>query len=528
MYENASKSKAWVFEEAKKILVRAEKIGQKDILFETGYGPSGLPHIGTFGEVARTNMVRHALHVLAPKVKTRLICFSDDLDGLRKVPENIPNADMLETYLEQPLTSVPDPFGTHESFGAHNNSLLCHFLDQFGFEYEFASATEYYRSGRMDDTLLKIFANLEKVTNIILPTLGQERQKTYSPFLPICPQSGKVLMVAVKVHDVKDGTISYVHPHTHEEVITKVTGGACKLQWKADWAMRWVALNVDYEMAGKDLIESVKLSSKICKAIGGVPPVGLSYELFLDENGEKISKSRGNGVSIEEWLHYASPESLSLYMYQSPRKAKRLHFGVIPKVVDEYQRFLEQYFTQDETEQLNNPVWHIYKGNVPEFKEGKLSISFSLLLNLVSASHAENKDVLWGFIHSYAENLSPETHPYLDQLSEYAVRYFHDFVKPHKSYRLPTEQEIEAFNILQQTLENMSGQEDAKTIQNKIYEIGEIYFEDSLKLWFQALYEVLLGQSQGPRFGSFVALYGIDKTILLIEKAFAGEFCEEK
>ncbi|MGC6472963.1 MAG: lysine--tRNA ligase [Parvibaculales bacterium] len=515
----AHESKAWPFEQARNLLARVRKSGQISVVFETGYGPSGLPHIGTFGEVARTSMVRQAFRLLAPEMDTRLICFSDDMDGLRKVPDNVPNKELLAQHLEKPLTSVPDPFGTHDSFGAHNNARLQAFLDQFGFDYEFASATDYYRSGRMNETLLAILANYDAVMNIILPTLGEERRKTYSPFLPICPQSGRVLMVPVTGLDLDQGTISYTHPDSGDEMTTPVTDGRCKLQWKADWAMRWTALGVDYEMAGKDLMESVKLSSRICKAIGGTPPEGFTYELFLDENGEKISKSKGNGLTIEEWLTYASPESLSLYMFQSPRKAKRLHFDVIPKNVDEYLTFLDKYSAQEPEQQLANPVWHIHNGTPPE--QG-LPVSFSLLLNLVSASNADNKDVLWGFIQAYAPDATPETFPMLDQLAAYAVTYFHDFVKPTKAYRPATPVELEALGLLREKLATLPVRSDAETIQTEVYAAGKAFFEDNLRDWFKALYEILLGQSQGPRFGSFVALYGLDKTIAMIDTALDG------
>lgn len=514
-------SKAWPFEEARKISARLEKTGQTKVVFETGYGPSGLPHIGTFGEVARTSMVRHALSVIAPDIETRLICFSDDMDGLRKVPDNVPQPDMLAQYLEQPLTRVPDPFGTHASFGAHNNARLQAFLDNFGFEYEFASATDYYSSGRFDATLLRLLENYQAVLDIILPTLGEVRRETYSPFLPICPMTGRVLMVPMQTIDLKAGTVSYIHPDNNELMTTPVTGGACKLQWKADWAMRWTALGVDYEMAGKDLSESVSLSSRICRAIGGQPPEGLSYELFLDEKGEKISKSKGNGITIEEWLSYATPESLSLYMFQSPRKAKRLYFDIIPKAVDEYLTWLEKFADQDAPTQLNNPVWHIHKGEVPALD---MPVSFALLLNLVSASNAETKDVLWGYIRNYAPDATPEQAPLLDRLCDYAVAYFHSFVKPTKSFRSATDMEALAMTDLVQRLRGLPDNSDAETIQTEVYAAGKAVFDENLRDWFRALYEVLLGQSQGPRFGSFAALYGLAETIELIESGLRGDF----
>jgi len=519
--EAALASNAWPFEQARKLLARLERLKQTPdtVIFETGYGPSGLPHIGTFGEVARTTMVRHAFSCLSD-LPTRLICFSDDMDGLRKVPDNVPNQAMLAEHLDQPLTSVPDPFGDHESFGAHNNARLKAFLDAFGFGYEFLSATECYRSGRFDEALLSVLAHYDQVINVILPTLGEERRKTYSPFLPVCPRTGKVLQVAIVERDTQAGTVSYDDPETGNRVTVPVTGGACKLQWKADWAMRWVALHVDYEMAGKDLIDSVTLSSKIARILGATPPEGFSYELFLDENGEKISKSRGNGITIDQWLTYASPESLSLFMYQSPRKAKRLYFDVIPKNVDEYLTFLGKYGGEDADAHLKNPVWHIHAGHPPA---AELPISFNLLLNLVSASNSEDRDVLWGFIQRYAPDATPQGHPLLDELVTYAIRYFHDFVAPAKTYRAPSTQERAALAELSEKLGALPDGASGEEIQTIVYEVGKAHDFEPLRDWFKALYEVLLGQSQGPRFGNFVELYGVEETRELIGQALEGE-----
>src|SRR5579864_6665782 len=424
--ELAEQSHAWPFEEARKIVARLKKTPKDAVIFETGYGPSGLPHIGTFGEVARTTMVRHAFRVLTgDTVKTRLIAFSDDMDGLRKVPDNIPNKEMVAQHLGQPLTKVPDPFGTHASFADHNNARLRAFLDQFGFDYEFLSSTACYTSGRFDDALLNVLAHFEQVMAIMLPSLREERAQTYSPFLPIDPETGIVLQVPVVEHDAKAGTITYEHPDRGERVTTLVTGGRCKLQWKPDWAMRWVALGVDYEMAGKDLIDSVKLSGEICRTLGGAPPEGFNYELFLDENGQKISKSKGNGLTIDEWLRYASPESLSLFMYREPKAAKRLYFDVIPRNVDDYQQFLEGFVRQDARQRLANPVWHIHSGNPPT---PDMPITFQLMLTLVSSSNAENAETLWGFIGRYRPGVTPESHPRLDAMVGYAINYYRDFV----------------------------------------------------------------------------------------------------
>src|SRR6202140_3206472 len=431
----AEQSNAWPFEQAKAIVARLKKRPKDEVLFSTGYGPSGLPHIGTFGEVARTTMVRHAFRVLTEdKIKTRLIAFSDARDGLRKVPDNVPNKEMLEKHLGRPLTTVPDPFGTHPSFGAHNNARLRAFLDKFGFDYEFASSTDYYKSGRFDAALLRVLERLEAVMAIMLPSLREERAASYSPFLPISPRTGEVLYVPIVEHDLKAGTVSYDDPETRERITLPVTGGHCKLQWKPDWAMRWYALGVDYEMAGKDLIDSVKLSGKICAALGGMPPEGFNYELFLDEKGQKISKSKGNGLTIDEWLRYASPESLSLFMYREPKSAKRLYFDVIPRHVDEYQQLLEAYERQDPKGRLSNPVWHIHSGHPPK---PEIAISFSMLLTLVASSNAENAETLWGFIARYRPGVPPQSHPKLAALGPYPILYFPDFVLPHKPFGEP-------------------------------------------------------------------------------------------
>ncbi len=520
-------ARAWPFEEARRLIKRLDRVkggAEKTVLFETGYGPSGLPHIGTFGEVARTSMVRHAFEALTDgKRKSRLICFSDDLDGLRKVPDNVPNKDMLRAYLDKPLTSVPDPFSNeYTSFAAHNNARLRKFLDQFGFEYEFFSATERYKSGDMDATLMRMLEVYDKVMEIILPTLGPDRRATYSPFLPISPTSGKVLQVPMIERDAKAGTIVYLDPDTGKKVETKVTGGAVKCQWKADWAMRWTALGVDYEMAGKDLIESVALSSEICKALGGVPPEGFNYELFLDENGQKISKSKGNGLTIDQWLTYASPESLSLFMYQKPKSAKSLFFDVIPRAADEYLQFIAAFPMQEPKQRLDNPAWHIHAGNPPH---AELPITFQLLLNLANVSNTEDKAVMWGFIRRYAADATPAKFPILDQLAGYAINYYRDFIKPKKIYRKATTEEAVALQALDTLLATAPVSASAAALQDLVYQAGKEngYTKETLRSWFQAIYEVLFGQTQGPRFGGFVELYGVPETRSLIAKGLAGK-----
>jgi len=517
----AADAKAWPFQEARRVVERlgGQVPAKGYALFETGYGPSGLPHIGTFGEVARTTMVRHAFATLSD-VPTRLFAFSDDMDGLRKVPDNVPNQEMLAEYLGRPLTSVPDPFGTHESFGAHNNARLKAFLDGYGFDYDFLSSTECYRSGRFDATLLHLLERYEAVREVILPTLGPERRATYSPFLPVCPRTGVVLQVPTVERKPDAGTIVYRDPETDDLVEVPVTGGHCELQWKADWAMRWTALEVDYEMSGKDLIDSVRLSSRICSVLDGRPPETFIYELFLDENGEKISKSKGNGLTMEEWLSYGPAESLSLFMFGKPRAAKKLYFDVIPRSVDDYITHLGKYAAQAATEQLENPVWHIHAGAPPD--QGS-PLGFGLLLNLASVSNTQDPAVLWGFISRYVPDATPETSPLLDRLVGHALAYYRDFVAPRKSYRAPSDVERAALTELDAALAALPADADAEAIQTEIYEIGKEHAFENLRDWFRALYEVLCGQSQGPRFGSFVALYGIAETRELIRRALAGE-----
>ena len=520
MRDAALASKAWPFEEARRLLRRCEAGPPEKghVLFQTGYGPSGLPHIGTFGEVARTTMVRRAFELVSD-IPTKLVCFSDDMDGLRKVPDNVPNKEQMQEDMNLPLTRVRDPFGTHDSFGAHNNARLRDFLDEFGFEYEFVSATEAYGSGRFDDILLTALDRFDSIMEVMLPTLGADRQSTYSPFLPVSPKSGHVLQVPTLERNVSTGTIVYEEPDG-ERVEVPVTGGNVKMQWKPDWGMRWAALEVDYEMFGKDLIPSAELSSRICRTLGTRPPELLNYELFNDEHGQKISKSKGNGLSLEDWLAYAAPESLAYFMYLKPRTAKRLYFDVIPKAVDEYHQQLRAYEGQDAAARLANPVYHVHSGGVPG---SNLIVPYSMLLNLASVSGAEDKDRLWGFIKRYAPDAAPDTHPDLDAAAGFAVEYFNDLVRPHRIYRAPEGKERAALEDLKARLETWDGSTDAEEIQSMVYAVGREHGFDPLRDWFKALYEVLLGSSQGPRFGVFIALYGIGETTALIKQALEGK-----
>ncbi|MBB3174340.1 lysyl-tRNA synthetase class 1 [Endobacter medicaginis] len=526
----APRARSWPFQEAEKLIRHLEAAGKPADhvpLFETGYGPSGLPHIGTFGEVARTCWVRQAFTTLTGR-PTRLLAFSDDMDGLRKVPGNVPNQAMLAEHLGKPLTEVPDPFGTHASFGAHNNARLRAFLDGFGFDYEFASATEYYRSGRFDAALLRVLERHDEIVAIIAPTLGEERRATYSPILPIHPLTGQVMQVRIDAIDTAAGTVTWTDPEG-VVFVTQVTGGAAKLQWKADWAMRWFALGVDYEMSGKDLIDSVKLSSRICRTLGAEPPVNLTYELFLDDQGRKISKTKGNGLSIEEWLTYAPPESLATYMFAAPQRAKRLFFDVIPRAVDDYLAFAGKaraaQASGDAAALSDNPTWFIHGGEVPASTD--LPVSFGMLLNLASVANTDKSEVLWGFLRRYAPDVTPQSSPLLARLVDHAIVYYRDFVAPKKSFRIPDARDRAALTDLADTLRAASSGAltqpalDADALQNLVFEVGKRHDYPSLRDWFGCLYEVLLGQTEGPRFGIFIAMYGVPETIALIEAKLA-------
>jgi lysyl-tRNA synthetase class 1 len=486
---------------------------KKKITLQTGYGPSGLPHIGTFAEVVRTTMMVNAINQIID-IPTEIITFSDDMDGLRKVPDNIPNKEILEKNLHKSLTNIPDPFKKYKSFGEHNNEMLKKFLNEFKFNYTFKSSTDTYQKGYFNNALLLVLEKYEKIKEIILPTLGKERQKTYSPFLPMCPETGKVLEVPVVEIKKKEGKIIY--QNGDKKVETEVTNGKCKLQWKVDWAMRWYAFDVDYEMYGKDLIESAILSSKICQTLGKRSPNGFAYEMFLDEKGEKISKSKGNGITIEQWIKYASPESLSLYMYQNPKRAKKLYADVVPKAVDEYLTCIDKFTKQDDKQKILNPVWHIHNGNPPKEKS---IMPFSVLLNLVGTSNATDKDVLWKFIKKNKKDIKVSDHPILDSLVGYALKYFKDIVKPNKKYRKPNDKEKKALQDLVKRLKNCKEQMDPEAIQTIVYSVGKDNgYKENLREWFKAIYEIIFGDQDGPRMGFFISFFGIKESIELINK----------
>ena len=504
---------SWPFVEVRKLLKdRGELIKKKNkITFQTGYGPSGLPHIGTFGEVARTTMMINALNHIQ-KIDHELITFSDDMDGLRKVPDNVPDGEVLKKNLGKPLTSIPDPFKKYNSFGEHNNEMLREFLKKFNFKFIFKSSTENYRKGVFNNSLSRVLEKYEEIMNIILPTLREERRKTYCPFLPICPKTGVVLEIPLLSMDKKSGKI--IFDNKGEKLEVDILNGNCKLQWKVDWAMRWFTFDVDFEMYGKDLTESAILSSKICRILGKHPPNGFAYELFLDEKGEKISKSKGNGISIEQWLRYASPESLAMYMYPNPKRAKKLYSEVVPKTVDEYLSFIEKYPTQEKKEQLLNPVWHVHNGNPP--KE-KIVMPFSMLLNLVGSSNAKNKDILWKFINRFHKEIKPKDHKILDGLTHYAINYFKDKVEPKKNFKKPSVDEKKALEKLINKLKEIEKSLSPEEIQTLVYTVGkENGYQKNLRDWFKLIYQVVFGEENGPRMGFFISFFGLKETIELI------------
>jgi lysyl-tRNA synthetase class 1 len=512
--DNLNKTSAWPFVEAKKLLRERKSFIEKKgkIILQTGYGPSGLPHIGTFGEVARTSMIVNALKHLTD-LPTEIITFSDDMDGLRKVPENVPNQEILINNLHKPLTQVPDPFEKFNSFGEHNNEMLKNFLNKFNFKYSFKSSTSLYKSGFFNPTLQIILENYQGIMDIILPTLGKERQKTYSPFLPICPETGLVLEIPV-IEIIKE-KFKIIFDNNGKKLETSIFDGNCKLQWKVDWAMRWYALDIDFEMYGKDLIESAILSKKIIKLMGKNNPSGFSYELFLDEKGEKISKSKGNGITIDQWLEYASPESLSLYMYQNPKRAKKLYNEIVPKAVDEYLDLIEKGKTQNELQLLMNPVWHVHNGEMP--KE-EIIMTFSMLLNLVETSNADNKELLWKFVKKHKKNISEKNYPIFDNLIGYAIRYFNDVIKLKKKYKKPNDEEKNALKALIKTLDKCNDEMNPEDIQTLIYSTGkENGYAENLRDWFKLIYEVVFGDENGPRMGFFISFFGVNETKQLIE-----------
>ena len=517
------KLKSWPFKEAERIIKARERTqANGPALFQTGFGPSGLPHIGTFAEVARTTWVRRAFEYLSGE-ETRLYAFCDDQDGLRKVPDNLPNQEMLQANLGKPLCDIPDPYGCCESFSHHMIGNLERFLDTFEFDYTLKRSSDAYRSGEFNNGLAILLDKVEDVLDIILPTMKEENRAAWSPFFPRCETCGRVNTTRVTAYNKSEKTIDYTCDIDLGNVAgcghagtSSVLGGASKMGWKIDWALRWYCYGVDYEMYGKDLIPSAELSAKIVRLMGGRPPQGLFYELFLDEMGEKISKSKGNGVSIEQWLEYAPIDSLAHFIFREPRQAKKLFFNMIPKTMDEYLDHLRKYPSVADEKKPDTPLWHIHNRGrqVPSYNS---SINFSTVNNLVSALGNPTRDLLISYLARYDEKST--TYPdVIDGLIEKGLKFYEDHILPTKQYRTPTATERPLFEQLAETLKSLGIEEKTeKELQGLVFDIARDNDTDP-KTFFAAIYQVLLGQERGPRFGTFAKLVGIERVLSLIEE----------
>ena len=513
--------RSWPFKEAEKLCKRFQHPPESPVRFETGFGPSGLPHIGTFAENARTTWVRHAFEFLTGW-PTQLIAFSDDMDGLRKVPLNMPRQDMLANHLGKPLCHIPDPFETSDSYSGTMNTKLRSFLDGYQFDYTFQGSYEAYQRGDFNEGLEIILRNVDAVKSIILPTMSAEKGRDWSPFFPICGKCGKINSTRVTGYDVANNAVGYVCDRQEDRAkgcgyqgTASIFNGHVKVGWKVDWALRWYAYDIAYEMYGKDLIESAKLSGRITRLMGKQPPTGLFCELFLDEDGRKISKSVGKGLTIDSWTMYAPLESLLYYIFQNPKQAKRLFWGIVPKSVDDYLLGLNNYHSLDAQKKPDSPLWHLFnKGaGVPEFKT---SINFSLVNNLVSAVGADDRELILEYLKRYDPGI--EAHrAVIEDLVNKAMNYYRDFIVPHKRYRMPTTQEKKMLMRLRDELAAYEG-DDEKEIQTLPFAVAREYSEPPNN-FFKLFYEVVFGQERGPRFGTFVRLVGKEKAISLLDEA---------
>jgi lysyl-tRNA synthetase class 1 len=512
---------SWPFKEAQKLQKRFFDFPPHPVRFETGFGPSGMPHIGTFAEVARTTWVRHAFESLTNQ-PTELIAFSDDMDGLRKVPLNLPNPDMLAENLGKPLCDIPDPFGERESYSAHMNQMLVAFLDSYRFDYTFQSSQEAYRRGDFNDGLAVILGRVDEIKQMILPTMSESKRTHWSPFFPICEKCGRIYTTRVTGYHATDNTIDYVcdredggFTHCGHKGSTSIFNGRVKVGWKIDWALRWYSYDIGYEMYGKDLIESAKLSGKIVRKMGKQPPTGLFYELFLDEQGRKISKSVGKGLTIDAWISYAPLESLLYYIFQNPKQAKRLFWGIVPKSVDDYLAGLNQYETLDPDKRPNATIWHLFNQGktVPTYRS---PINFSLINNLISAVGADDIDLILEYLKRYDSSIGNEM-SIMEDLVKKAMNYYRDFILPKKDYRSPTDREKGMLKLLHAKLAGYEGN-DEDELQSIPFAVAR-ESDESPKAFFKMFYEVVFGQERGPRFGTFVQLVGKEKALHLLKKA---------
>lgn len=494
-------SKAWPVVEANKVIERVKALKKQIATFETGYGPSGLPHLGTICEVIRTSMVKKAYDILHPVIPSRLLAFVDDMDGLRKVPGNVPQADMLAGYLNYPLTQVPDPFGQEKSFADYNAKRFEHLLDQYGYlsGIEVKRAHQEYKSGRFNFALLDILKHHIPILEIMKEHLREERFSTYSPFLPISPVTGKILQVAMTKYT--PSTITF-QAEDKQEYTTPVVDGYCKLQWKPDLGMRWYALGVDYEIYGKDLESSVEIASKICQLLGNPAPLGFQYEHFLAPDGSRVSKSKGNeSVTVQAWLNYTPKGTLEHFIFQNPRRAKRLRIHDIPNYVEAFLEELSQFDSMSTQEQYESAIFYI------NHKPNPTNISFKLALSIACATHIQSEQEL-------IQRLNISTDDALGlSVARCAFAFFQDCIKANlKIEPMPTTMHV-AVNDLIAKLKTVSI--DADNIQNAFFTTAKehnIPFKD----WFTALYKALLGAEQGPKLGSFCVNYGVEKVINLL------------
>jgi lysyl-tRNA synthetase, class I len=531
--------KEWPFVEAQRIIDRLGKIGKSAVTAETGYGPSGLPHIGTFGEVARTSFVLQALKTLEPSIDAKIIAFSDDMDGLREVPKNLPNGEMLKEHLGKPLTSIPDPFGQEKSFAHYMNRKLRDFLDSFGFTYQFASSTEQYKSGVFDEGFKRIVEHYDEVSDLFKATIAEEKRAAWSPFFPICASCGRVYSTRVIAVDPKALTVSYAcdaplagkYSCCGHHGVASILGGGCKVGWKVDWALRWYCLGVDYEMHGEDLLESARLSSKIVKVLGGEPPELFKYELFLDENGKKISKKIGNGISIEEWLRFAPVDSLLYIMYQKPQQAKKMGRAILPEIVDAYLELVAQY----DGAEVDSPVPFIsrlskgaHADRLPgeksaEYRGAQKLITYSLVCELVMALNQDDPRIVRDYLLKYQPGIAANV-AYYEGLIEDALAYYREVLLPARTVEKADHAMDEALAALRADLARRlaAGEEpDAEALQTAVFQVSK---DRQLKMkdWFRTVYRVFLGQNQGPRIGSFIALLGFEKCIERLDAHLAG------
>ncbi len=516
--------KEWPFVESRRILDRLERLGKSSVTAETGYGPSGLPHIGTFGEVARTSFVLQALATVAPKVESRIIAFSDDMDGLRDVPKNLPNGQMLTSHLGKPLTAIPDPFGQEKSFAHYMNHRLRDFLDSYGFRYQFASSTESYASGVFDEGLRRIMGNYDAIRDLFTATIAEEKRAAWSPFFPICESCGRVYSTRVTELDTKGFRVAYACDaplagkygscgHTGS---TSVLGGTCKVGWKVDWALRWFSLGIDYEMHGEDLLDSARLSSKIVKILGGEPPELFKYELFLDEKGKKISKKIGNGISLEQWLRFAPVDSLLYIMYVKPQQAKKMGLPILPEILDQYLELVAEY---DGAEDSPVPfISRLSHGAHAGKLEGQKTITYSLILELILALNQDDPRIVRDYLLKYQPAIAGNV-AYYEELIKDALAYYREVLLPSRKAEPADHLMDDTLRALRDELARLEAAgtaPDADALQTMAFQLAKDR-DVKMKDWFRALYRVFLGQSQGPRIGSFIALLGYKDCIERLE-----------